>query len=217
MSATHESGKLPRVRKRLPIMSAAVSGLVGLASWKSNTDFVQRLAEVHANSSWLEWAYRWPGSFFEASPFFGKLTDTAVAVGTTAIAFGVTEQREGIRRTLKLAAVSQFAGCSATRMAAVTGLVSSEYRSELDVGPSAVTVALGANYLTRRMREGRSPRDALACKVLLGASALGLAAVAVVDPNITDVVGHAAGFMCGYVGGRIAPLSPRTSQLGETA
>lgn len=208
MNALPEQGTV-QPKKKFPIAAAVASGAVALASWKSNTDIVRTLAEVRPDSSWVEWAYRWPGSFFEASPYFGKVADTALAVATTAWTFAVTERREGIKRTLKLAAASQFLGCAATRLASAAGLVAPEQRHELDVGPSAVTVALAANYATQRLREHRSPRDALYCQIALGAGAAVLTAIGLTDPNITDLIGHAAGFTYGVVEGTRAPVEPQ--------
>lgn len=184
---------------------AAVTGLVALASWKNNSEIVRTFSNVRPDSSWLQWAYRWPGSFFEASPFFDKLTDASLAAGTTALAFSVTMRREGVRQTLRKAVTGQFLGSAATRLTAVSGIIPSSHMPSIDVGSSSVAVALGANYLSQRIQEERSPGDVIACKAVLGVGAIGLAAAAFVDPSMTDLVSHATGFTYGYFEGRRTP------------
>jgi len=194
-------------KRRWPIATIAATTLVALASWKNNNPLVRGLTEVRPDSSWLTYAYRWPGSFFPASPFAGRLIDGSTAAAQTALAFGLNERKDGTTRTLKIAAISQAVGSITTRIAAVTGIVAPHDMHRVDTGPSAVTVALGTNFMVEHYRESTSRTQRLAWGA--GIAALGLATTAgvyAVDPNMTDVLGHAAGFATGLVAGATAEM-----------
>lgn len=192
----------------------AVSGLVAGISWKSNADFVRAFTEVHLNSSWKDWGFRWPGSFFVASPFFGKTADTLLATAQTALTFGLNERKEGALQTLRKAAVFHAAGCVATRGIAVSGLVAPADTGELDVGPSAGTAGMAAYILARGIREGETLRVKAMYAAGLTAVTGGVIAAAAMDRNVTDVVGHGAGMAAGIWSGTRKKRRPRSKYQG---
>lgn len=187
---------------KLPIASTVATGLVALATWQSESKIVRTLSEIRPNSSWKDWLVRWPGSFFVASPYAGKAIDGLAAVATTALAFGLSERKDGIARTFKLVVIAQAAGSIATRLASVGGMVANKDMDRLDSGPSVVTVALGANYLTEKMRESETSRGKITWG--LGVAAFGTAVTVgtyITEPNMTDVIGHGIGFVAGFITG----------------
>ncbi len=194
-------------KKSLPITPVIASGLIAFANWQGNSKVVSTLTDVRPDSSWVEWLYRWPGSFFKASPYMGKVGDTALSVGLIAATMAHTERDEGIKRTLKIAAFGHALGCAATRTAAVVGLVPSEQMHALDVGSSSATAALVGNWVTRFFRgrdERFSTRQARA--IAMGIGAIGIAALGVLDPSVTDTVGHVVPYAYGMWEGGRKPL-----------
>lgn len=203
-------------KKPFPIAAATTSTLIGLANLAGNTKLVSTLTDVRPSSPWSEWLYRWPGSFFKASPYLGKVGDTALSVGLVAATFSHTERDEGIGRTLKLAAAGHALGCAATRAGAVVNLVPSEHMNDLDVGSSSATAMLAGNWATRFLREYFPTPKARA--IALGGGTLAIAALWAVDPSITELFGHAIPFAGGvWAGGRMPLASAETVPVTPAA
>jgi hypothetical protein len=184
-------------RHRFPFVTIVLAGTAALASWQyeMGNALVRNFAEVLPSSSWLTWLERWPGSFFVASPVLGNPFDgllTAILIGLTV---GVTEWREGWKRTLSKVFVFQALGCVATRLYEVSGLLPPDKMNVPDVGSSAVTVALIAGLLTEKIQEHSRRCNTLklamygsALVVLFIVTTIGV--VALGDP--TSAVAHGA-------------------------
>lgn len=184
-------------RHRFPFVAIVLAGTAALASWQYETGnaLIRNFAEVLPSSSWLIWAERWPGSFFVASPLFGNPLDSLLAAVLIGLTVGVTEWREGWKRTLSKVFVFQALGCVATRLYEVSGLLPPDKMNVPDVGSSAVTVALIAALLTEKIQEHSHRRNSLKLAMYGGALAVltvGTTAgfVALGDP--TSAVAHGA-------------------------
>ena len=184
-------------RHWFPFVTIALAGIAALASWQyeMGNALVRNFAEVLPSSSWLNWAERWPGSFFVASPLFGNSVDSLLAAALIGLTVGVTEWCEGWKRALSKVFVFQALGCIATRLYEISGLLPPDKMHIPDVGSSAVIVALTAAFLTEKIQKHSQHGNSLKLAMYGGALAVLTAGttagfVALGDP--TSAVAHGA-------------------------
>ena len=193
--ALHDAART--ARHRFPFVAIVLAGTAALASWQYEMGniLVRNFAEVLPSSSWLTWTERWPGSFFVASPLFGNPADGLLAAVLIGLTVGVTEWREGWKRTLSKAFTFQALGCIATRLYEISGLLPPDKMNVPDVGSSAVVVALTAGLLTEKIQEHSRRRNTLKLVLYGGALAVltvGTTAVFVALGDPTSAVAHGA-------------------------
>ena len=205
-------------RHQFPFVAIVLAGTAALASWQyeMGNALVRNFAEVLPSSSWLTWAERWPGSFFVASPVLGNPLDGLLTAALIGLTVGMTEWREGWKRTLSKVFVFQALGCVATRLYEISGLLPPDKMNVPDVGSSAVTVALIAALLTEKIQEHSRHRNTLKLVMYGGALAVltigaTVGVVALGDP--TSAVAHGVAVGAGAAVSllwRRQPISPYT-------